>query len=425
MSKVHLLSLGCPKNLVDSGHLLEKLGERGLCYCSDPDDAEILLVNTCGFIEAAKKESVEEILRLARYKGREGRKLVVFGCLAERYAAELTREIPEIDALWGVDKMDDILEYCLQNAGLKRRTVKGEKFADTAYAYLKIAEGCDRRCSYCAIPKIRGAYKSRKPEEILAEAEAHVKAGRRELILIAQDITSYGRDFRGYDLSRLLREITSLDGDFWVRLLYLYPSSIDDSLLETVASEEKVCNYIDVPLQHSERKILKMMGRGGSRSLYERLVRRIREVIPDVSVRTSLIVGFPGEKEEDFQGMLKFVGKMNFDRLGAFVYSREEGTAAYGLKGHLPRRVKERRYGRLMELQSAISAEANEKLVGRTFRALVDEVDRGVAVARIFSQAPEIDGVVFIEDSKVKKGTFINVEITEAYDYDLKGKVKQ
>jgi ribosomal protein S12 methylthiotransferase len=421
VGKVHLLSLGCPKNLVDSGHLLEKLRCRGLCYSSDPDEADIIMVNTCGFIEDAKRESIEEILRLAKFSGKEGRKLVVFGCLAKRYGEELAREIPEIDALWGVDEADEIVEYCSRN--VRGRAGRGESFTDSAYAYLKIAEGCDRRCSYCVIPKIRGACRSRKPQDVIREAKALIGAGRKELIMIAQDVTSYGKDLKGYDLSRLIKEVSSIDGDFRIRLLYLYPSAVDERLLETIASEEKVCKYVDVPLQHSERKILKLMGRGGSRSYYEKLISRIREVIPDVSIRTSLIVGFPQETEEDFEGLLKFIGKMKFDRLGAFKYSREEGTAAYALKGQVPLRVKEERYRRVMELQSEISADLNEKLVGRTFRAIIDEVDENVAVARTCSQAPEIDGVVFIEDPKLEKGTFVNVEITGAYDYDLKGAV--
>jgi len=421
VGKVHLLSLGCPKNLADSGRLLEKLRERGLCYSSDPGDADIVMVNTCGFIGDAKRESIEEILRLAQFKGSQGKKLVVFGCLAKRYGQELTREIPEIDALWGIDDADEIVEYCSRNVGGGDGAAKGERFNDTPYAYLKIAEGCDRSCSYCAIPGIRGAFRSRRPEEVLGEAETLIREGRKELIVIAQDVTSYGKDLKGYDLVRLVREISSLDGDFRVRLLYLYPGAIDDRLLEMIASEAKVCKYIDVPLQHSERRILKLMGRGGSRSHCERLISRIREVIPDVSIRTSLIVGFPRETEEDFEGMLKFIGKMKFDRLGAFIYSREEGTAAYALNGHIPLRVKEQRYRRVMELQSRISAGLNERLVGRTFRAIVDEVDGGVAVARTCSQAPEIDGVVFIEDPKLGKGAFVEVEIKEAYDYDLKG----
>lgn len=421
MGKVHLLNLGCPKNLVDSEHLLEKLRDRGICYSSDPAGADIVMVNTCGFIEAAKKESIEEILRLAQFKGEGVKKLVVFGCLAKRYGKELAREIPEIDALWGVDEADEIVEYCSQN--VRGGTGKGERFTDTAYGYLKIAEGCDRHCSYCAIPKIRGACRSRKPEEVLAEAEDLLRAGRKEIILIAQDITSYGRDLKGYDLSRLVSEICSLEGDFRIRLLYLYPSAIDDRLLETIASEEKVCKYIDVPLQHSEGKILKLMGRGGNRSYYEKLISRIRGAIPDVSIRTSLIVGFPQETKEDFDRMLRFIGKVKFDRLGAFKYSREEGTSAYNLKGQVPMPIKEKRYRRVMELQSGISAEVNEKLIGRTFRVLVDEVDQGVAVARTCSQAPEIDGLVFIEDRKITKGMFVDVQIKEAYDYDLKGVV--
>lgn len=425
MGKIHLLSLGCPKNLVDSGNLLEKLRGKGLCYSSDPEEADIIMVNTCGFIGDAKRESIEEILRLARFKEKGGKKLVVFGCLAKRYGEELAREMPEIDALWGVDQADEIVEYCTRNIYRSDGTVKGERFNDTVYAYLKIAEGCDRNCSYCAIPKIRGACRSRSPEEILDEAETLIARGSKEVIVIAQDITSYGKDLKGYDLSRLVREISSLDGDFRVRLLYLYPTAVDDRLLETIASEDKVCKYIDVPFQHSESRILKLMGRGGSRSHSERLIRRIREVIPGVCIRTSLIVGFPRETEEDFEGMLKFVAKMKFERLGAFKYSREEGTAAYRIKGQIPLRVKEKRYRRLMELQSGISAEANERLVGKTVRAIVDEVENGVAIARTCSQAPEIDGVVFVEDSETEKGAFMDVEIKEAYDYDLKGVFKK
>jgi ribosomal protein S12 methylthiotransferase len=433
VGKVHLLSLGCPKNLVDSENLLKKLKDRGVYYSSDPEAADIIMINTCGFIDAAKRESIEEILKAVESKGRnKGKKIVVYGCLAKRSGQELKREIPEIDALWGVGEEDTIAEYCrkiippvLVPDGEMGDVAedRNEKLSDKPYAYLKIAEGCHRNCTYCIIPKIRGRYKSRVPEDILTEAEGFVKSGIKELIVVAQDITSYGNDIKGYDLGRLVRDISSIPGDFWVRLLYLYPTSIDTKLLDTIASEEKVCKYIDMPLQHSEEKILRLMGRGGGRPFFENLVSGIREVIPDVNIRTTFIVGFPGETEEDFEGLLSFVRKARFDRLGAFTYSKEDGTTAFTLKGQVLKRVKMQRYNRIMEVQSAVSLEKNKSLVGKRFKALVDEVDNNIAISRIYSQAPDIDGVVIIENCVAKKGSFVDVEITEAYDYDLKGAV--
>jgi ribosomal protein S12 methylthiotransferase len=260
VGKVSLLSLGCPKNLVDSEKLLRKLKEKGISYASNPVESDILIINTCGFIESAKKESVEEILKLSKLKGAD-KKLLVFGCLAKRYGEELKREIPEIDALWGVGDEDRIVEYCSKIL-TKPEADHSEKFTETPYAYLKIAEGCDKKCSYCVIPQIRGRFRSIPPDQILEEAEALIQSGKKELILIAQDITAYGSDLQNYNLSRLIRELASLDGDFWIRLLYLYPTSITDELIETIASEEKVCNYIDMPLQHTEKKILSLWEEG-------------------------------------------------------------------------------------------------------------------------------------------------------------------
>ncbi|MDA8432985.1 MAG: 30S ribosomal protein S12 methylthiotransferase RimO [Nitrospiraceae bacterium] len=428
MAKVYLLSLGCPKNLVDSQGLLRKLGDRGMACSPSPEESDILVVNTCGFIEEAKRESIEEILRIAGFKkkGRD-KKLIVYGCLAKRFGGELRKEIPEIDALWGVGADEEIVGYC-ESLGLPAVNNKEKRAApgleqSQPYAYLKIAEGCDRGCAYCVIPEIRGKFRSRDPEDILAEAEALVGSGAKELIVIAQDITSYGKDLGGYDLSRLVREIGAIRGDFRMRLLYLYPTSIDDRLLETISSEEKVCNYIDMPLQHSERNILKLMGRGGSRSYFEKLIVKIREKVPGVSIRTTFIVGFPGETEEDFDHLMKFVRKMKFERLGAFTYSKENGTPAAKLKGQAGKQKKVERYEKLMEMQSAISLEKNKELIGRTFRALVDDIDDGVAIARLSSQAPEIDGVVFLEEKGLLKGTFVDIRITEAFDYDLKGTI--
>ena len=426
MARVYLLSLGCPKNLVDSEALLKKLGDKGMTYSSSPADAEVLIVNTCGFIEEARRESIEEILRLAgSKKGDRKKKVLVYGCLAQRSGAELRKEIPEIDGLWGVGAEDEIVRYCekVGSAPVIRKDAAGknERINDKPYAYLKIAEGCDRGCSYCVIPDIRGGFRSRRPEEILGEAEALVRSGIKELVVIAQDITSFGKELGDYDLAKLVREIAGIRGDFWVRLLYLYPTSVNDRLIETIANEEKVCKYIDMPLQHSEEKILRLMHRAGGRVFFEKLIRKIRGAVPGVNIRTTFIVGFPQETDEDFEGLLSFVKRIKFERLGAFTYSKEAGTPAAGLKGQVRKQTKKQRYERLMEMQAPISLAKNRELVGKTLKALVDEVDEGVAIARLSTQAPEIDGVVFIEDEGIGKGSFVNVKITDAYDYDLKG----
>lgn len=424
MSKVSISNLGCPKNLVDSQNLLKRLQEIGLHYTSNPEESDFIVVNTCGFIDSAKKESVEEIVRLAQLKtGKRRPKLIVFGCLAQRYGDELLKEVPEIDVLRGVGAADAIVEFCGKTKEALHGKDVDELFWEKPYSYLKIAEGCDRKCSYCVIPQIRGKFRSRIPDDILAEAEIMISSGIKELIVIAQDITSYGRDLNGFDLSRLLKELCSIHGDFWIRLLYLYPSGISDDLLKTIGSQEKICNYIDMPLQHSVRNVLKLMGRSGSRDNYRRLIAKIRNIIPDVNIRTTFIVGYPQETERDFNGLVKFVREMKFERLGVFTYSREEKTPAFSLRGQIPRRIKKERFDALMKIQSAISLSKNRELVGRTFRTLIDEVDNEVAIARIYSQAPEIDGVVFVHNCQEKKGSFVDVKIESAYDYDLRGTI--
>ncbi len=429
MAKVFLLSLGCPKNLVDSENLIRKLEDKGITYSSTAEDSDILVVNTCGFIEEAKRESIDEILRIAEVKkSGESKKLLVYGCLAKRFGSELKNEIPEIDRLWGVGEDDEIVKFCETLAGPgiihgRVERTKKKSLTDKPYAYLKIAEGCDRGCSYCVIPDIRGAFRSREEEDIISEAEDLLRCGVRELILVAQDITSYGKEKEGSDLGKLIKKISFLKGDFWIRLLYLYPTAINDSLLEVIAVEKKVCNYIDMPLQHSEDRMLKLMRRGGGRAFYERLIGKIRVRIPGVAIRTTFIVGFPQESEEDLNNLAAFVRKMKFDRMGAFIYSKEQDTAASRLKGQIPKAVKRKRYERLMEIQSAVSLSKNKELVGKTFRALVDEVENNVAIARLYSQAPEIDGVVIIENEGLEKGTFVNVKIMKAFDYDLRGEV--
>lgn len=461
MSKISVVTLGCPKNLVDSDALISDLKAEGFEHTPDVGGADIVLVNTCGFIEDAKKESIEEILRL-KQSGDGSKKLVVFGCMAKRYREELAEEMPEIDAIWGVGEHDKIVEYCKAALSGQRSAVSGQTknrtnrlttgdtgFQDKTYAYLKIAEGCDRGCTFCVIPSIRGRYRSAEPERILKTAEAHVKTGAGELIIVAQDIGNY--NFSGYSLASLLKDIASISGDFRIRLLYLYPSTINDRLLEAISDEDKVCKYLDIPFQHSEDRILKAMGRGGKKQNYIDEIKEIREAMPEAALRTTFIVGFPGETEDDFAGLKDFVQSVRFDRLGVFEYSREEGTPAAVMKGHVSKKEKERRRHEIMEMQSRISLEKNKALIGRKFRALVDEVDGEVAIARIYSQAPEIDGVVFIENGHgtagkgidgrhsavgscasritrhasrpVRVGNFVNIEITEAFDYDLKGVV--
>ena len=477
-NKFALISMGCPKNLVDSDNLSEKLISGGLSYIDNHENADILLINTCGFIEAAKKESIGEILKLAKLKNgfRRGshsvgfsgenesleatKKLIVFGCLAKRYGNELIKEIPEIDAIFGVGEDERIVEYCKSLEVQKFKSPKTKNFRTSellnfcaSYAYLKIAEGCSRKCTYCVIPSIRGEYKSITPDEIMKKAESHINAGVKELILIAQDTASYGKDHNppeADDIASLLKGLCSIKGDFRIRLLYAYPASIKESLLKVIAEEEKICKYLDIPLQHSEDRILKLMKRGGGRNEYLTLIKKIRRAIPAIALRTTFIVGFPSETEEEFNSLIKFIEEAEFDRLGAFKYSKEEGTPAAKLKGHLTDAIKNRRFDTIMRHQADISLKKNKALIGRRFKALVDETGEGIAVGRLYSHAPEIDGVVIMESSKlkiksskppfakvgmgqinsslstsrsslIKIGDFVTVEITDAYDYDLKG----
>ncbi|MDP2168505.1 MAG: 30S ribosomal protein S12 methylthiotransferase RimO [Thermodesulfovibrionales bacterium] len=425
-NKIHFLTLGCPKNAVDSERLKRRLESIGFGVIGDsegnsrfPEGAapRIILINTCGFIEDAKKESIEEILRLADSK-LNGTKLFVFGCLAQRYKEELIREIPEIDAIWGVGEEDGIVERLSREFSLSTDSGGHESSPGLPYAYIKTAEGCDRGCSYCVIPSIRGGFRSAPPEEILGEAEALVRAGKKELILISQDLLSYGHDLKGYDLISLIKDIASISGDFWIRLLYLNPSSLTERLIRLVADEGKICRYLDIPFQHSEERILRLMRRPGGRRQHLELIRRIREAVPGVALRSTLMAGFPGETEEEFKALKGFVSEAEFERLGVFKYSREEGTAAARMKGHLSDAVKSRRYDELMRLQAAVSLKKNRELVGASMRALLDEP----SLARIYSQAPEIDGVTMLENSgRRQAGGFADIKITGAMDYDLIG----
>ncbi len=439
LAKIHITTLGCPKNSVDSRHLSGAFTAEGFISVANADDADILLVNTCGFIKDAKEESIEEVLRLAQMK-EDGRKLVVFGCLAARYRNELLKEIPEIDGIWGVGEETKIIEYCKKNMaiGYRQEAIGKRKIPiahrpspiASSYAYLKIAEGCDKKCTFCVIPSIRGAFRSIRPELIMAEASEYIKAGARELILVAQDITNYGKDLDRYDLVALLRDLASLPGDFYIRLLYLYPTAISEAMIECNAEEDKIQIYLDIPLQHSEDKILRLMGRRGTRTGYRKLIRALRRRIPGIALRTTFIVGFPTETEEEFNGLIDFIEETRFDRLGVFKFSREESTPSATYKGQVPDKVKQRRFEEIMKRQALISLEINREIIGRRFRAIVDEAAEDVILARLYSHAPEIDGVVIIEraetrecEDKLKAGDLVTVEITDAYDYDVKGKL--
>ncbi len=455
MPLINLTTLGCPKNMVDSRHLMESFVSEGFVSTESPEEADIILVNTCGFIRDAKEESISEILKLAEFKKRCGgprKKLLVFGCLARRYRDDLLKEIPEIDGIWGVGEDEAIVEYC-KNIGepedARRRLAKapivrakqaellkiagvGHMELPQSYVYLKIAEGCDKKCTFCVIPSIRGKFRSISPEDILGEARAYVRGGVKELIIVAQDITNYGREWKDYNLLSLLRDLAAIEGDFWIRLLYLYPTEITDELLDFMAGEDKMCKYLDIPLQHSEDRILRLMGRRGTRKEYTKLIRTIRRKIPGVTLRTTFIVGFPTENEEDFRGLGDFIEEMRFDRLGVFTFSKEEGTPSAKLKGHIPEKIKKRRQDEIMSRQAAISLEKNIEMIGRKCRMIIDEVDERAVIGRLCSHAPEIDGVVIIERSEKLRtgstpvvGEFVDVEIMDAYDYDLKGMLIQ
>lgn len=436
LAKINITTLGCPKNVVDSGHLAKRLESESFVHVDNADDADIILVNTCGFIRDAKEESIEEILRLARIKGKKA-KLIVFGCLAKRYKDELLKNIPEVDAIFGVGEDSSIAEYCKGLAAGKRQEAAGDikipvsyrpSPAASSYAYLKIAEGCDKKCTFCIIPSIRGRFRSIPHEIILKEAEEYIKKGIRELILVAQDITRYGKEFENYNLVSLLKDLAAIKGDFRIRLLYLYPTEITDELLEYIAKEDKIQKYLDIPLQHSEDKILRLMGRRGTRKEYIKLIRNIRRTIPGVALRTTFIVGFPGETEDNFHSLVDFIEEIRFDRLGVFKYSKEEGTPSAQLKEQVPEKIKNRRLDEIMTRQAAISLEKNMELIGRRYEAIIDEVDNDIAIARLYSHAPEIDGVVIVEQSAIngqqsglKIGSLVTVEIVDAFDYDLKG----
>jgi ribosomal protein S12 methylthiotransferase len=439
--KVGFVSLGCPKNLLDSEVMLGHLTAAGYELVERAEDAEVLVVNTCGFIDAAKQESIDTILEMAVHKETGNcRRLVVTGCLAQRYAENIAREIPEVDVVFGLDQLGTIVDAC---EGDVRRVESLTADGSAAYlydhlaprvlstpshfAYVKISEGCDYPCTFCIIPKIRGAYRSRQPESILAEAESLAARGVKELLLIAQDTTRYGAELgmkRG--LASLLRQLARVEGIEWVRFLYAYPTTVDDSVLEALAEEPVLCRYVDIPLQHASDPVLKAMKRPGTGASNRALLRRIRDAVPGVAIRSSFIVGFPGETDDDFRNLLDFCAETELDHVGVFTYSNEEGTEAFVDREEIPKRTKERRRDRLMRLQRAISLEKNRSRVGSRLEVLVeglsDETDL-LLKGRAEHQAPGIDGVVLINDGEASAGTFAEVEVTEAHPYDLVGRI--
>lgn len=466
-SSVQLINLGCAKNVVDSEEMLAVLSADGYQIGADGKEADVVIINTCGFIESAKQESIDVILEaLERKSAGQVQKVVVAGCLAQRYSAELQRELPDVDAFIGTGQMREI-------AGIVRRTMTGtvpliqvpqkphHRWVDVPTrvlstapwtAYLKISEGCDHQCTFCAIPSFRGRHVSKPLDRILEEADALTRQGVKELNLIAQDSTQYGYDlYRKPMLPSLLRELSQIDGVRWIRLFYCYPSRVNAEVIEAIARTPHVCQYIDMPLQHADDEVLRWMRRPMSGSAYLVLLERFREASPDVAIRTTFIVGFPGETDAHFQNLLNFVEKARFDRVGVFAYSVEDGTPSADLPGRVPARIKQSRKDRLMRLQREISLERNRRWIGREMEVLIEGVAqsappsersgrsiesgenrlrarsaalssaRTMRVGRSFRDAPEIDGLVYVESETAQPGDMIVVRITDARHYDLYG----
>jgi len=441
MESVHLISLGCPKNTADSELMLGALVRAGFDITMDPQQAQVLLVNTCAFIEPAKKESIDAILAAAEVKKNSaGKRLVVAGCLSQRYGSELREQFPEVDIFVGTGNFLDLPELLRRSerpelrpipyagaahllpAAAAPRIMTGDPFS----AYLKVSEGCDHRCAFCIIPKIRGRHESRPLDDLVEEASRLAASGVREINLIAQDLTAYGRDLKPRaSLAALLHRLAPIDGIRWIRLLYCYPNFVTDELLAAIAGLEKVVNYIDMPLQHADDAMLRAMKRERSADALRSLLVRVRTAIPGVALRTSFIVGFPGETDAAFATLAEFVREQQFDRVGVFTYSREENTAACDLAGQVPERIKRRRRAELMEVAAEISLEKNRGLVGREIEVMVEGAAPGRATrlrARTSAQAPEIDGMVLLS-GEAEPGEIVRARIERASTYDLHGRI--
>ena len=443
--KIGIVSLGCPKNLVDSETMLGLIHEEKYEITNDPSEAEIIIVNTCGFIESAKEESINTILQMAEYKKSGSCKyIIVTGCLSQRYAEELFNELPEADAIAGVEVYDEI-------GSIIKRVMNGERFImlerskpDVIYtsketflprilttpsytAYLKIAEGCDNCCSYCAIPKIRGPYRSKPMEQVLKEAKALADNGVKELSVVAQDTTRYGEDLPGGKLllADLLKELNKIESLKWIRVMYCYPNNFTDELIETFASLDKVCKYVDLPLQHASNRLLTSMNRYDTREEVETLLAKLRKRIPGIVIRTTFIVGFPGETDADFEELKEFVEQQRFENAGVFAYSQEEGTVAGAMPNQIPDEIKQERYHELMALQAQISEEIHKDTEGQTLEVLVEGIEEdgsGLHYGRSYREAPDIDGLVFIENpGDIKPGCFVKVNILQGFTYESVG----
>lgn len=438
--KILFVSLGCDKNLVDTEMMLGLLERKGYCFTDDEREADAAVVNTCCFIGDAKEESINTLLELGELK-KSGRLrvLIAAGCLAQRYREEIRREIPEVDAVVGtmaIDEIGEALEEALSGEGgehFRELSVRPpfvrERILTTGghYAFLKIAEGCGKRCTYCIIPRVRGAYRSFPLEELRAQAEELAANGVRELILVAQETTLYGVDLYGEKaLPRLIRELAKIDGIHWIRLLYCYPEEITGELIDVIAREPKVCHYLDIPIQHASDEVLRRMGRRTNRRELERLIRELRRRIPDICLRTTLISGFPGETQEDFEELYRFVNEAEFDRLGVFAYSQEEDTAAAEMPGQVPEEIKQARRDELMELQQAVAFEKAEDMIGRVLEVVVEgrAADEDVYVTRTYRDAPGVDGYLFLNTgASLMTGDFVTVQVTGSNEYDLTGEL--
>lgn len=434
------ISLGCDKNLVDSEVMLGLLDAKGYQIVDDETMADVIVVNTCCFIHDAKEESIQTILEMAEYKS-DGRlkALIVTGCLAQRYQQEILDEIPEVDAVLGTmsyDKIVQAVEEALAGNGHVELAdidtlplVEGRRLVTTGghYAYLKIAEGCDKHCTYCIIPKIRGNYRSVPMEHLMKEAEELAMQGVKELILVAQETTLYGKDlYGGKSLHKLLRELCKINGIRWIRILYCYPEEIDDSLIQVMKEEPKICHYLDLPIQHANDEILKRMGRRTSKQQLVEIIERLRDEIPDITLRTTLITGFPGETKEQHEELMEFVDEMEFDRLGVFTYSPEEDTPAATMPKQIPEEVKEERQAELMELQQEIVFDQAESMIGREVLVMIEGkvADENAYVGRTYKDAPNVDGLIFINtEEELMSGDFARVKVTGALEYDLIGEL--
>ena len=439
--KVGMISLGCPKNQVDAEHMLALMDAEGWEIVDYVDGCDVVIVNTCGFIDDAKKEAIENILDMVELK-KEGviGKIIVTGCLAQRYKEEIVKEIPEVDAVVGIGANGDIIktvEEVMDSVSTIEKypprcdlPLEGQRILTTPqyWAYLKIGEGCSNRCTYCTIPSIRGNMRSRSMENVIEEAKQLAELGVKELILIAQDTTSYGLDLYGeLKLPELLNELCKIDSIEWIRLLYCYPDRITDELVETMKNQDKVVNYIDLPLQHADDKILKAMNRRGDQALIRSVISKLRAEIPDVVIRTTFIVGFPGEGEEEFETLAEFVNEIEFDRLGVFTFSPQEGTPAFDMEGQVDEDVKTRRGEVIMQDQYSIMEEKNNEKIGKTYKVVVEEYDgySDSYTGRTYMDAPEIDGLVkFTSQKDLDVGDFVDVEIFDVEDYDLIGEAK-